>query len=70
MRDPLTASDLLDLITLILYLRERKFHQRDQLHGRVASPKSRSIHLSCSVALRDVYLALLAFAPPPRAFRT
>lgn len=62
MRNPLAASNLLDLITLILYLHERKFHQREQLHGQVASPKSYSTHLSCRVTLRDVYLTLLAFA--------
>lgn len=61
-RNPLAASNLLDLITLILYLRKRKFHQREQLHGQVASPKSYSTHLSCRVTFRDVYLTLLAFA--------
>lgn len=59
MRNPLAASNLLDLITLILYLRKRKFHQREQLHGQVASPKSYSTHLSCRVTLRDVYLTSL-----------
>lgn len=62
MRNPLAAPNLLDLITPILYLRKRKFHQREQLHGQVASPRSYSIHLSCRVTLRDVYLTLLAFA--------
>lgn len=62
MRNPLAASNLLDLITLILYLRQRKFHQREQLHGQVASPKSYSTHLSCRVTLRNVYLTSLAFA--------
>lgn len=62
MRNPLASSNLLDLITLILYLRQRKFHQREQLHGQVASPKSYSTHLSCRVTLRDVYLTLPPFA--------
>lgn len=62
MKNPLATSNPLDLITLILYLHGPKFHQREQLHGQVASPKSYSIHLSCRVTLSDVYLTSLAFA--------